>query len=355
METVSKRRPGDIARGFLLLSHPLPVLFHIIAVTLFALLATWPHLLWDRLALVVAAHTMMQLSIAVLNDYCDRRLDAVSKKSKPIPRGLVRPHEALVLGLLLIVAMFILLLPLNPLALGISLLYLAFGQGYNLGLKSTPLSGVVFALAIPLIPLYAFVGMGRIVPLMFWLIPVAALLGVALNLANSLPDIEDDAAQQARTLAVVLGVRGTLIACPLLILLGIALIALLSITHLLPAFPWVIIPTLLFACVLVGVLFLLRQASIDVSSVAAQADKSAVGRDKSAPTGREAMDRVAGQADKSAVGRDKSAPTGKAVGGDTSAPTGKRISMQARTVYFYGVVLACLVLAGGWLISVLLK
>jgi hypothetical protein len=66
------------------------------------------------------------------------------------------------------------------------------------------------------------------------------------------------------------------------------------------------------------VLFLLRQASIDVSSVAAQADKSAVG-------------------------------------GDTSAPTGKRISMQARTVYFYGVVLACLVLAGGWLISVLLK
>ena len=77
--------------------------------------------------------------------------------------------------------MVLLLLPLNSLALLVSLLYLICGQSYNLGLKATPLSGIVFAIAIPLIPVYAFVGVERFVPLVFWQIPVAALLGVALH------------------------------------------------------------------------------------------------------------------------------------------------------------------------------
>src|SRR5712692_8991503 len=201
MEITKKRRLSDIILGLFLLSHPGPVLLHIIAVTLFALLAAWPHFAWGIIALVVAAHAAMQLSIAMLNDYCDRQLDAESKPGKPIPRGLVRPVEALFCGLLLIVVMVLLLLPLHRLALLISLCYLALGQGYNLGLKSTPLSGIVFALAMPLIPLYAFAGVGRTLPFLFWLVPVGCLLGVALNLANSLPDIPGDATRGARTLA----------------------------------------------------------------------------------------------------------------------------------------------------------
>ena len=61
--------------------------------------------------------------------------------------------------------MVLLLIPLNRMALLISLLYLALGQSYNLGLKTTPLGGIVFALAIPLIPVYAFVAVGHFVPL----------------------------------------------------------------------------------------------------------------------------------------------------------------------------------------------
>lgn len=231
MKISTRRRPSDVAWGFLLLSHPLPVLIHVIGVMLFTLLAAWPTFIWQTIVLVIAAHTAMQLAIAVLNDYCDRRLDVLSKKRKPIPLGLVQPREALVLGIALIVLMFVLLLPLPPLALLLSVLYLALGLGYNLGLKSTPLSGIVFALAIPLIPIYAFVGVGHIVPLLYWLFPVAALLGMALNLANSLPDIEDDTAQGVRTLAVVLGVRASFFASTLLILCAEFLIVLLSATN----------------------------------------------------------------------------------------------------------------------------
>lgn len=289
MEFVGKRRPSDIVYGFYLLAHPIPVLFHLVAVALFALLSAWPHVLWSTFVLLIAAHTAMQLSIAVLNDYCDRRLDAESRKDKPIPRGLVRPVEALVLGVFCSVLMVVLLLPLNLFALGISILYLACGLGYNLGLKSTPLSGVVFALAIPLIPVYAFVGMGQVIPLIFWLVPIAALLGITLNLANSLPDLEEDQAAHARTLAVVLGVRGTFLACPVLIVLSVVLIGLLTITHLVVAHSGILVPTLLIVClgiVLMGWLF------------------------------------------------------------------GPQKPLHTRKQYFYLVVMVCLVLAGGWLISV---
>ncbi len=251
MEISKKRRVSEVALGFFLLSHPLPVLMHTLGVALFALLAGWPSLAWNTLTLVILAHLAMQLSIALLNDYCDRRLDTLGKRNKPIPRGLVRPNEALVAGLLCIIVMVVLLLPLNPLALAISLLYLALGQAYNLGLKSTPYSGVVFALAIPLIPVYAFVGMGRIIPLVFWLVPVAALLGVALNLANSLPDTETDAASNARTLAVVLGVRGTFRLIPLLIIVSAALVAVLAITHVVRVNTWVLLPAILLTLLIV--------------------------------------------------------------------------------------------------------
>src|SRR5215472_12815328 len=190
MEITKKRTFSDILLGFYLLSHPIPVLLHIVAVTVFVLLAAWPHFTWGIIALVIAAHATMQVSIAMLNDYCDRRADGQGKPEKPIPRGLVYPREALVAGFIMIAIMLILLTQLPLLAIIISLCYLALGQAYNLGLKSTPFSGLVFALAMPLIPLYAFAGMGRTSPIVLWLVPAGFLLGISLNLANSLPDLE---------------------------------------------------------------------------------------------------------------------------------------------------------------------
>ncbi len=256
METVKQRRPIEIARGLYLLCHPLPVLFHTIAVTIFALIAAWPTLIWSTLALVIGAHLAMQLSIAIINDYCDRRVDATGHKQKPLPLGLIRPYEALVIGLLCMVLMLLLLLPLPPIALLISLLYLVLGQGYNLGLKATPLSGIVFALAIPLIPVYAFVGVGHYTSLLFWLVPIAALFGVSLNLANSLPDIEDDSASRVRTLAVLLGVKRSLLVSTLLVLLTLSLITLLTVMHTVSALPAIIIPTLVLSAFLGGLLAL---------------------------------------------------------------------------------------------------
>ena len=256
MEIVKKRRASDMLWGYFLLSHPGPVFVHIIGVSVFTLLAAWPRPIWGTIVLVIAAHTAMQISIAMINDYYDRGLDAVGKPEKPIPRGLVTPREALLVGLLMIVVRVVLLLPLNPLALFISLVYLTLGQAYNLGLKSTPLSGIVFALAMPLIPLYAFAGVGRVLPFLLWLVPIGFLLGVALNLANSLTDLEEDSAYGAKTLAVVLGVKGSFLACRLLLLAGAALIALLMVLRIVPAAPWIIVPTLCVTVAAIIAMFL---------------------------------------------------------------------------------------------------
>src|SRR5438034_10674861 len=291
MEIVRKRRVSDILLGFFLLSHPGPVFVHIIGVSIFTLLAAWPRLVWSTVLLVIAAHTAMQISIAMINDYCDRRLDAAGKPEKPIPRGLVHPREALVVGLFMIVLMVLLLLPLPPLALLVSLLYLTLGQAYNLGLKSTPLSGIVFALAMPLIPLYAFAGVGRTPPIIFWLVPAGFLLGIALNLANSLPDLEEDKAQGIKTLAVVLGVRCSFTACHLLIVSCAAMIGMLTITAIVPANPRIVAPVLIltFLAVLDMLLFF-----------------------------------------------------------------GPEKSLKTRKTHFYLATLTCILLAGGWLIGVLI-
>ena len=291
MEITKKRQFNDIALGFYLLSHPVPVMFHILAVTVFTLLAAWPHFIWSIIVLVIAAHAAMQISIAMLNDYCDRRLDAASKPGKPIPRGLIHAREALISGFVMIAIMLILLIQLPLLALLVSLCYLVLGQAYNLGLKSTPFSGIVFALAMPLIPLYAFAGIGRVPYVLFWLIPTGFLLGIALNLANSLPDIEQDDANGAKTLAVVLGVKRSFAVCQSMIVLAAALIGILQITGLVPARSWIIVLTLILTCLAVETMVLFF---------------------------------------------------------------GPERPVETRKTYFYLVALTCILLAGGWIIGVLL-
>lgn len=286
----ANRTPADVLRGFFWLCHPGPVVFFGIAVTAFALLASWPRVPWKLLGFAIAAHLVMQLSISIFNDYCDRQRDRWSEKNKPIVRGLVRPREALIAGLVLMAMMVLLLLPLNRVALVVSVLYLALGQSYNLGLKTTPFGGLAVALAIPLIPVYAFVAVNHFVPLALWQIPITVLLGLALHLANATPDLDQDTANRSRNLAVMLGRKRSIIATSALIVLAAFLMIVFAVAGLVPVLPLILLPSLLLALLATGLL---------------------------------------------------------------SVFFGAQRTHQADQNYFYLVVLTCLVLAGGWIASAL--
>jgi 4-hydroxybenzoate polyprenyltransferase len=186
--------------------HPFPTLLNVAATAGLAFVATGspdPSILLRMLGMMLCA----QSAIGVVNDYCDRELDAHTKPWKPIPAGLVQARTALLLSGVLLAMTVVLAATLGPWGFVLGMLGTACGLAYDVRLKRTLLSAVPFMVAIPTLPLWVWVSLGEWDHVLWWLLPLGALLGLALHLANTLPDIEDDAAYGVRGLAHRLGAR----------------------------------------------------------------------------------------------------------------------------------------------------
>lgn len=226
--------------GFLLVTHPIPSAMYVVAVAAFSVLAAAasrrPLDLW-LLARVLLGVACAQVAIGTLNDYRDRALDAMAKPSKPLVRGLITPRMALAQVWVATLALLLLFAPLGPLAFVLSVLIEGLGVAYDLWFKGTLVSGLLYALYFPLIPLLAWTVFGRYQPFLPWILPVGAALGVAMNVANSLPDLEADLAAGVRGLPHLLGLRRGLAVAWLTPPAVALLLVALSATSLVPARP----------------------------------------------------------------------------------------------------------------------
>jgi 4-hydroxybenzoate polyprenyltransferase len=194
------------------LVHPFPSALNAVAVLAIALVAGGSFPVALQLALAMLG---LQFCIGAVNDVFDERLDALSKPGKPIPAGHVTRTTAWVvaaasgtagLGLAATVR-----LP-DPLPLAMAATMLGAGLVYDAWLKPTAFGWVCFAVALPVLPLYAWYGAtGALPPRWEVLVPVAALAGPQLQLANGLIDLESDRRAGLRTLAVKLGRRRALL------------------------------------------------------------------------------------------------------------------------------------------------
>ena len=92
----------------------------------------------------------------------------------------------------------------GPAAAIVLVMALAAGWAYDLWFKPTPLSFLPFAVAFPLLPTWVVLAGGRSANNLTVLIIAGIFLGIAIHLADSLPDIESDRAVGMRNLAVVL-------------------------------------------------------------------------------------------------------------------------------------------------------
>jgi len=194
------------------LVHPFPSALNAILVLGIATLAGGELTVASQLALAMLG---IQFCIGAVNDLYDEELDAKSKPFKPIPAGLVTRRTAWLVagacgaGGLLLAS---LVRPPDPVPLLLLVAMLGCGLAYDAYLKPTAFGWVAFAVAFPLLPLYAWYGAtGELPPRWEILLPVAILAGPALSVANGLVDLDTDSAGGARTLAVQLGRRRSLV------------------------------------------------------------------------------------------------------------------------------------------------
>ena len=200
-------RPGTAARigGLVRLTHPFPCLLDGLVVGAVAVLAGADPMTALRLGV---AMTALQVSIGALNDVVDAPRDRGLKPGKPIPAGLVSPRSAwavVVVGAGLGVGLSI---PSGPATAALAIVVLAIGYGYDLIFKGTAWSWLPFAIGIPLLPVFGWLGTTGGLPDVFAiLLPVAVIAGAALAIANSRADAERDTAAGVASVATALGLE----------------------------------------------------------------------------------------------------------------------------------------------------
>lgn len=218
-----QRHRHRVLVGLVLACHPLPTL----AVT--ALATTYAASVGRGVSgsLLVAITVLVgQLSIGWCNDAVDAGRDLrAGRQDKPVATGVV---PRVVVGRAAAIAL-LLSLPLSLasglLAGAVQLLVVAAGWAYDLGVKRTVLSWAPYAVAFAALPAFASLGLPGAPWPPWWVMAAGALLGVGAHLANVLPDIEADVADDIRGLPQRLGRRATSLLTPVpLVLATVALV-----------------------------------------------------------------------------------------------------------------------------------
>jgi 4-hydroxybenzoate polyprenyltransferase len=156
-----------------------------------------------RLGLSMA---LLQFAIGTVNDLVDAPVDAGRKPGKPIPAGLLTPAVGRAVAAATALGGLLLAMASGPGVLGLAGLGLAIGMAYDLRLKGTAWSWVPLASGVPLVPVFGWYGAtGTLPPLFLALVPIAALEGAALAIANALVDVERDQDAGEGSVATMLG------------------------------------------------------------------------------------------------------------------------------------------------------
>ena len=150
--------------------------------------------------------TALQFAIGATNDVVDAPRDAGHKPGKPIPSGFVSPLVARSVAVFGFVAGLVLAVPSGFPTLALAVAVIGIGLAYDLLLKGTAWSWLPFAVGIPILPVFGWLGAtGSLPPAFGILVPAAVAAGAALAIANSLADVERDRAAGTASIATALG------------------------------------------------------------------------------------------------------------------------------------------------------
>lgn len=152
------------------------------------------------------AMTLLQLGIGTVNDVVDAPADAGRKVGKPIPSGLVAAGQATIAAGLLFIGGTSLALSVSPAIGALAVVVIGIGLAYDLRFKGTAWSWLPFAVGIPILPVFGWLGAtGGLAPVFAVLLPAAVAAGAGLAIGNALVDIERDRSAGLSSIAIVLG------------------------------------------------------------------------------------------------------------------------------------------------------
>ena len=235
-------------RALLIASHPGPSLAITAMATVLAAEAAPAGL---GPVLVAPAMLAGQLSVGWSNDACDAARDvAAGRTDKPVARGEISVRSLWIAAVVSVVAALAMAAAISLLTMGILALLVGAGWAYNLGLKSTPWSGVMYLLGFGPLPAYAASTLpGQPAP-RFWVCVAAGLVGLGAHFVNVLPDLAADLSSGVRGLPQLVAARwgpGAARAAALFLLLSASALLVVEAS---PARRWVAVAGLCVSCVL---------------------------------------------------------------------------------------------------------
>jgi 4-hydroxybenzoate polyprenyltransferase len=211
-----------LVRGLVLASHAAPAA---VVTGLAAALSAALGSDGGTVALVAVAVGTGQLSVGWSNDWIDAARDVtVGRTDKPVVAGLVTARTLRGAAFAALAACVV-----TSLALGVApgvahLVAVGGAWAYNARLKATVWSWLPYALSFGLLAVSVVLAApGPRVPA-GWAVAAAALLGTGAHVANTLPDLEDDAATGIRGLPHRLGRRASGVLAPCLLVAAVALV-----------------------------------------------------------------------------------------------------------------------------------
>jgi 4-hydroxybenzoate polyprenyltransferase len=200
--------------GWIRLTHPFPsVLDGLVSGAIAAIAGASP----DLAVRIGLAMTLLQLGIGTVNDIVDAPRDAGRKAGKPIPAGLVSPQVAWALAIVVFVVGTTLSAGVSAVTGLLALVVIAIGLAYDLRLKGTAWSWLPFAVGIPILAVFGWVGAtGTLDPIFAILVPSAVVAGGALAIGNAVVDVERDREAGVSSVVVAFGLgRATRLAAAL--------------------------------------------------------------------------------------------------------------------------------------------
>ncbi|MCW4022814.1 MAG: geranylgeranylglycerol-phosphate geranylgeranyltransferase [Candidatus Bathyarchaeota archaeon] len=210
-------------KGFAQIIRPINCIMMGFAVIVGASLVSELNFNCNLLFAFVTSFTLTGASM-VVNDYYDRKIDAINEPNRPIPRGDVSPKQALVYALVLTIIGFVAAYLTNMSSLVVAVVASIISIAYITKGKGTGLPGNFLVSATVVIPfIYGGLAVGELQTSTLLFVAIVFFSNTGREITKGIVDVEGDRSHNIKTVAVAFGEKTAAIVATAFSLIAVGL------------------------------------------------------------------------------------------------------------------------------------